>query len=306
MNNQYACDIIKDLMPGYIDGILSETGNSAVEGHLKECKQCSKCYKEMKESLESEGQITLQEKAAVDGFQKINKRTKVLKAAVCIVSGVLLLLIGTIFLKIYVFGSILGVGYMNCSNYTYYEETDSLTLEMEVFQAVSHISHVSWKENSKEENRIDVSVYLAEALPFQKEEKQFSITIPNVKGKKVYLVGGDYEQQEVYNWYKDHNELFLEIQQEIYQRIPQLNIEKNPLRWGYGIETVDGIEGVRFCVDYIVGENAVYWGVGDEICTNGAFEPAEFDIWVSLEKPHKIQIYDYHTGEYTEDFSIIP
>lgn len=257
MNNQYACDIIKDLMPGYIDGILSETGNSAVEGHLKECKQCSKCYKEMKESLESEGQITLQEKAAVDGFQKINKRTKVLKAAVCIVSGVLLLLIGTIFLKIYVFGSILGVGYMNCSNYTYYEETDSLTLEMEVFQAVSHISHVSWKENSKEENRIDVSVYLAEALPFQKEEKQFSITIPNVKGKKVYLVGGDYEQQEVYNWYKDHNELFLEIQQEIYQRIPQLNIEKNPLRWGYGIETVDGIEGVRFCVDYIVGENAV-------------------------------------------------
>ena len=70
MNNQYACDIIKDLMPGYIDGILSETGNSAVEGHLKECKQCSKCYKEMKESLESEGQITLQEKQPLMVFRR--------------------------------------------------------------------------------------------------------------------------------------------------------------------------------------------------------------------------------------------
>lgn len=29
------CDIVRDLMPGYIDGVISEAGSSAVRKHLE-------------------------------------------------------------------------------------------------------------------------------------------------------------------------------------------------------------------------------------------------------------------------------
>ena len=30
-----SCDIIRDLLPGYIDGVLSKTGTNAVKEHLE-------------------------------------------------------------------------------------------------------------------------------------------------------------------------------------------------------------------------------------------------------------------------------
>ena len=38
MNKNYSCDIIKDLLPGYIDGVLSEASENVVKGHLEECE----------------------------------------------------------------------------------------------------------------------------------------------------------------------------------------------------------------------------------------------------------------------------
>ena len=40
MNREYPCEVIQDLLPGYIDGILSKTGADAVKEHLKECEGC--------------------------------------------------------------------------------------------------------------------------------------------------------------------------------------------------------------------------------------------------------------------------
>ena len=51
MNKNYSCDIIKDLLPGYIDGVLSEASENVVKGHLEECEKCNRGYLEMKEEL---------------------------------------------------------------------------------------------------------------------------------------------------------------------------------------------------------------------------------------------------------------
>ena len=51
MNENYPCDIIQDLLPGYIDEILSETGTRVVKEHLEECEKCNQVYLEMKEGL---------------------------------------------------------------------------------------------------------------------------------------------------------------------------------------------------------------------------------------------------------------
>lgn len=44
------CEIIKDLLPLYIDNVCSEASKTAVEEHLKECESCGKELEAMKDS----------------------------------------------------------------------------------------------------------------------------------------------------------------------------------------------------------------------------------------------------------------
>ena len=41
------CDIIKDLLPLYIDECCSEESANEVKKHLEKCKECDKLYKNM-------------------------------------------------------------------------------------------------------------------------------------------------------------------------------------------------------------------------------------------------------------------
>ena len=34
------CEIIKDLLPSYVDGLTNETTNAIIEDHLKDCLGC--------------------------------------------------------------------------------------------------------------------------------------------------------------------------------------------------------------------------------------------------------------------------
>ncbi|MBR6678345.1 MAG: zf-HC2 domain-containing protein, partial [Oscillospiraceae bacterium] len=43
------CEIIKDLLPSYIDELTSEVSNEAVEQHLSECESCRSYYEQMKQ-----------------------------------------------------------------------------------------------------------------------------------------------------------------------------------------------------------------------------------------------------------------
>lgn len=43
------CNIIKDLIPLYIDGCCSKESERVVEEHLKDCSECKKLFEEMKE-----------------------------------------------------------------------------------------------------------------------------------------------------------------------------------------------------------------------------------------------------------------
>lgn len=43
------CDIIRDLLPLYTEGLASEKSRIAVEEHIKECEECRKIYLEMRE-----------------------------------------------------------------------------------------------------------------------------------------------------------------------------------------------------------------------------------------------------------------
>ena len=48
------CDVIKDLLPGYIDNTVSESTNKLVAEHLQKCKNCSTVLADMNKNIDSE------------------------------------------------------------------------------------------------------------------------------------------------------------------------------------------------------------------------------------------------------------
>lgn len=75
MNN---CEIIKDLLPMYIDGLCSPTSNTLVEQHLSTCEQCKHIHAQMLTEFDVE-QVELN-KIAVQQKQPFEKMNHIFKS----------------------------------------------------------------------------------------------------------------------------------------------------------------------------------------------------------------------------------
>lgn len=90
------CDIIKDLLPLYAEGLVSEKSRAAIEEHLEECDECRVVYRKI---TEPEPPVCYGREPA-ESFQryvKKNKRKLTIKTAVVtvivVLSGVMIRLI---------------------------------------------------------------------------------------------------------------------------------------------------------------------------------------------------------------------
>ena len=54
MKNNLTCEIVRDLLPSYVDGLTNDVSNQAVEQHIKICENCQKLYHEMQETVNGE------------------------------------------------------------------------------------------------------------------------------------------------------------------------------------------------------------------------------------------------------------
>ena len=63
------CDIVKDLIFSYNDGILSETSKKLVENHLKSCENCSNVLKDIQQESHNKS-----EEKEIDAFKGIRKK----------------------------------------------------------------------------------------------------------------------------------------------------------------------------------------------------------------------------------------
>ncbi|WP_368294374.1 anti-sigma factor [Dehalobacter sp. TBBPA1] len=70
------CEIIKDLLPSYIDGLTSPESNLEIKEHLNHCPQCKEIFEQMKAEVRVEH--TEYNKEKIKPFKKLNR--KVLKA----------------------------------------------------------------------------------------------------------------------------------------------------------------------------------------------------------------------------------
>lgn len=86
------CEIIRDLMPIYIDNLTSDESNMEIEEHLKVCSECSEIYNLMITDTSSE-KIEIN-KDEIKPFKKLNRR--VFKSVI-ITLGVCLVLVASYF-----------------------------------------------------------------------------------------------------------------------------------------------------------------------------------------------------------------
>ena len=83
---EISCNIIRDLLPLYVDGVVSEDTSELVESHLEECEECRKEAERIKEhlSLPDSRQAEEAEARVIKDFGKeFRKRSRInaLKAA---------------------------------------------------------------------------------------------------------------------------------------------------------------------------------------------------------------------------------
>lgn len=91
MNNKLECDIVRDLLPSYADGLTSEKTNSAVAEHLSECESCAAVY----ESIKSPEPQTEEAPAEVDYLKKVRRNGNIRSVLI----GTVLMLIGVLILS---------------------------------------------------------------------------------------------------------------------------------------------------------------------------------------------------------------
>ena len=70
------CEIIRDLLPLYIDGLTSKESNQEIEKHLKNCEECQKYYQETTGDIDNFSVITNEEIEDVNLIKKIKKKNR--------------------------------------------------------------------------------------------------------------------------------------------------------------------------------------------------------------------------------------
>lgn len=90
------CEVVRDLLPLYIDKLTSEDSNKEIEKHLKSCKECYRYYQEMTGEIEDISKIPKEELRDVKVIKKIKKRGR--KKLLAAVIGTALAVFAAVFL----------------------------------------------------------------------------------------------------------------------------------------------------------------------------------------------------------------
>lgn len=89
------CCIVKDLLPGYIDGLTSKETNAEIEKHLADCIECHIIYEQMSAEIPEE---ILPEEKDVDFLKKwkiwIRRRYVIAALSTCALLMVLTFILG--------------------------------------------------------------------------------------------------------------------------------------------------------------------------------------------------------------------
>ncbi len=97
MKNELSCEVVRDLLPSYHDGLTSEVTNVAVETHLAACEDCMEMLERMNAPIEPKTEAP-QENKTIDFLKKV-RRVDRWKLVVACVLAVLVVGLGVKFVQ---------------------------------------------------------------------------------------------------------------------------------------------------------------------------------------------------------------
>lgn len=74
---KYPCEIIKDLMPLYVENLCSDETKTAVEQHISDCKECLRHYKSLTEDENVASFSNDNSEIFAESLQNVKKRIKI-------------------------------------------------------------------------------------------------------------------------------------------------------------------------------------------------------------------------------------
>lgn len=103
MEHKIPCEMVRDILPLYVDGLTSDETNNELEQHMKECEPCTAAYQDMQKEFVCEK--TNNEN---DGEKEINYLKKIRKSnhrkvALGMIGAVLILMLAVV-VKLYIIG----------------------------------------------------------------------------------------------------------------------------------------------------------------------------------------------------------
>lgn len=94
MNKKTECEIVQDLLLGYVDDVLNTESKKIVEKHLSECKVCQEKLKDIQQDIKTNENS---QKKQIDYLKKIRRRNII--KSIMIAIGIILFICLVIFLR---------------------------------------------------------------------------------------------------------------------------------------------------------------------------------------------------------------
>ncbi|MDO5555237.1 MAG: zf-HC2 domain-containing protein [Clostridia bacterium] len=125
MEKKTECEIVQDLLLGYVDNVLNTESRKLVEKHLLECNECQKKLNDIKQDIK---EIEDNQKKEIDYLKKIRRRNKIksIFIAIGIIFFILLILYTIKFIKI---NSVYNKAEKSLQTNNYYKETRQMLYE---------------------------------------------------------------------------------------------------------------------------------------------------------------------------------
>lgn len=119
MDKKTECEIVQDLLLGYVDGVLNVESKKIVEKHILGCKECQTKLNEIKNDIEENDK---NQKKQIDYLKKIRRKNNI--KAIIIAIGIILFICLIIYLrKFIIVNDIMNKASKSLSSENFYIET---------------------------------------------------------------------------------------------------------------------------------------------------------------------------------------
>ena len=179
MMNTVPCEVVRDLLPIYVDGLTSEETNRIIKEHLSQCDECAEILRSMTDNALEKDHASSD--IEVDFLKKNRKRNK--RIVVGSILAALFIILSVLALRTFIAGTKLHDNWVVCSKVDVAEK--QVTIAGTVIDSIHGVSRVSFREENGE---VYAETYAVIASPFHGGDFRETFNARETV-KRVYLDG---------------------------------------------------------------------------------------------------------------------